>query len=530
MGIPSYFSNIIKSYPEIIKTIKNLQTVDYLFMDCNSIIYDCFHNLDKSNIKYYELEKLLIKAIISKLNKYMAEIGGSTCQLFFLAFDGVAPVAKMEQQKTRRYKSKYEKEYFNKDDENSWDTCAITPGTVFMNVLERALVNEYRKNKKIKVEFSNRGEGEHKIFDYIRQQSFLKGNTVIYGLDSDLIMLSLQNKHFCEEIFLYREMPEFIQSIDKSFKPNEMYMVDVSLFKEKLELYMNNMNCKKSIDRIKDYIFICFLLGNDFLPHFPALNLRRNGMDYLMDTYIHVVGESNNKIIDDGEINWKIFRKLIIELSNNEENYIVEENNYRNKLGRRHFPNNTQEEKEIYFLNQPIINRTKEKYINPEDEFWKNRYYYMLFDIDLDKLTQEEYDNKIKDICINYLEGLEWTFKYYSNGCVNWKWKYNYHYPPLLQDLKKYVPYFKETLVQENKDNSVNEIVQLCYVLPNDNKLYEKILYTKNKQDIQRFNKIFENIGKPYFESSYCRYFWESHVCFPNTVPISTIETFYKNV
>merc|ERR1711871_1478863 len=139
MGIPSYFSNIIKSYPEIIKTIKNLQTVDYLFMDCNSIIYDCFHNLDKSNIKYYELEKLLIKAIISKLNKYMAEIGGSTCQLFFLAFDGVAPVAKMEQQKTRRYKSKYEKEYFNKDDENSWDTCAITPGTVFMNVLERAL-------------------------------------------------------------------------------------------------------------------------------------------------------------------------------------------------------------------------------------------------------------------------------------------------------------------------------------------------------------------------------------------------------
>ena len=92
------------------------------------------------------------------------------------------------------------------------------------------------------------------------------------------------------------------------------------------------------------------------------------------------------------------------------------------------------------------------------------------------------------------------------------------------------MPYFKETLVEENKNNSVNEIVQLCYVLPNDDRLYEKILYTKNKQDIQRFNKLLETTDKPYFETSYCRYFWESHVCFPNTVPISTIETFYKNV
>ena len=114
----------------------------------------------------------------------------------------------------------------------------------------------------------------------------------------------------------------------------------------------------------------------------------------------------------------------------------------------------------------------------------------------------------MRDISINYLEGLEWTMKYYTIGCPDWRWRYKYNYPPLLKDLIQYIPVFETVFVTNKPPNPVSEIVQLCYVLPRTslNLLPEKLYY----ELIRRYDHWYK--GDCDFVWAYCRYFWESHV------------------
>jgi 5'-3' exoribonuclease 2 len=112
---------------------------------------------------------------------------------------------------------------------------------------------------------------------------------------------------------------------------------------------------------------------------------------------------------------------------------------------------------------------------------------------------------------MNYLEGLEWTMKYYTEGCPHWNWCYKYNYPPLLEDLMKYIPYFETTFIGENDFKPVSPLVQLCYVLPKQslNLLPDK-LYKVLKNEHQEWYK-----NDCEFIWAFSKYFWESHVELP---------------
>lgn len=518
MGVPSFFSHIVKNYANIIKKItSNTIRVNNLYLDCNSIIYDAVHNIDFSKLVASDVDTI-IRAVINKIDEYIFELKPD--KNIYIAFDGVAPVAKLEQQRSRRYKSLYQnnisKSIFKDTKADPWNTTAITPGTVFMQKLNESIRKKYvnpslyNVNQIILSPSDKYGEGEHKLFEYIRDfpEQHIGENTVIYGLDADLIMLSINHLPIASNIYLFRETPHFIKSINSELEPNEMYVIDIPELARIITLNMNNgeeLTTEQQKNRIYDYIFLCFFLGNDFMPHFPSINIRTGGVDKMLNAYKATIGGTNENLTDGKKIFWKNVRKLVQHLANIEEDNFKMETKIRDKREKIHIPETKPEDKFNKFESLPTYERTLEKFINPYKPDWQVRYYKSLFNIEIDKTRR-------KQVCINYLEGLEWTMKYYTSGCADWRWCYNYDYPPLLCDLIHFIPFFESEFIENKPARPVTELVQLSYVLPRQSlHLLPDKLYNKLATDYIDWYKSDCN-----FVWAYCRYFWESHVQLPH--------------
>jgi len=50
---------------------------------------------------------------------------------------------------------------------------------------------------------------------------------------------------------------------------------------------------------IDDWVFMCFFVGNDFLPHLPSLEIRENAIDRLVTLYKETVFKTGVSLKDD---------------------------------------------------------------------------------------------------------------------------------------------------------------------------------------------------------------------------------------
>jgi 5'-3' exonuclease len=585
MGIPSYFSHIVKEYRHIIKDMRTLRHVNNFYLDSNSLIYDAVKNnptYDKTRQKEYENE--LMNMVCAKIDFYVDTLHPRDS--VFIAFDGVAPVAKLSQQRDRRYKSWYtsqiQRDLEGASYKESWNTSAITPGTEFMKKLNTHVSQYYENKNKNNINASQPkyivsssmepGEGEHKIFEYIRKYPEYHNSsdttTLIYGLDADLIMLTLNHLYITnnKNLYLFRDTPEFIKSVDSSLDANRDYLLDIPELATAIVEYMHEqgIHIDKCIEnntptptpkhdaltlqtnRIKDYIFLCFLLGNDFLPHFPAVNIRTEGIKILLNVYRETLGKDNKKFFintDTNTIHWKNFNEFIVNIAKSEDSLLMDEHKRRDKAekrmgyqsqqgqGSKHERNERNEINntkstlsqtdevlgtDIFkmddLLTLPMKERSVEKYINPFQHDWEYRYYKSLFDLEIT-------DERRRQICMNYLEGLEWTYNYYTMGCIDWRWCYKYHYAPLFKDLVKYIPHMNTSFLEKKEKNPIEDVVQLCYVLPRAN--FNLLPFNVN---IVLFDRLGHLYGEDYdFKWAYCKYFWESHADLP-TLNIEVLE------
>lgn len=564
MGIPSYFAHVLKKYPHVIKRLSELQRIHNLYLDSNGMIYDVVRQMQYTPENKEAFEAELLQRICDSIDACIAIL--QPTDRVFIAFDGVAPVAKLNQQRERRYKSWYlgEMESQRRQDQGkgkgkskgkeapkpAWNTSAITPGTKFMNALHEKLAQHYgaataqTTKPEIVLSSSNEpGEGEHKIFEYIREHAAEHADktTVIYGLDADLIMLCMSHLHISRDIYLYRETPEFVKSINVTLDAKERYYMDIPEFATGIQVSAGPVNPPRatgtqvSAGPAKgvwgavsapqlDYIFMCFMLGNDFMPHFPALNIRTTGIATLMDAYRATFGPGETIIqctnatatatsTSSWTIHWPNYRRFVAHLAAQELTLIRKEHTTRDRQA-RHIRDSDNEDDVMHdVLMLPMTQRDVERQINPFEPGWERRYYALLCDIHVDDVD----DKAIASLCRNYLEGMEWTFRYYTSGCVDWKWTYANHYPPLLADLVKHIPETQTNafaFLRVKPKEPIRDLVQLCYVLP---RASHGLLPPAAERGLMqsKCRSKYTDDGSPNFKWAYCKYFWECHTDLP---------------
>tara|TARA_B100000401_G_scaffold223311_1_gene151114 strand:+ start:2201 stop:3916 length:1716 start_codon:yes stop_codon:yes gene_type:complete len=463
MGIKHFFIWYKKHFPDCIETINtdsNIQhaNIDNLCLDMNGIYHTCAQKI----YQYGDFKKnrpLLRKQKPKNSLRWQLEMFKETCQRInfyvkmvkpkkrlILCVDGVAGFAKMSQQRQRRFKSA-------KDAEESKDTCdfnatCITPGTKFMNFLSkyidwyiRLMVSTDLEWQNIEIIFSNEkvpGEGEHKIINYIRNHGKEDDTYCIHGLDADLIMLSLGTLH--KNMYILRE---------NTYNVSEHYLLNIGMFGDKIidKLRWEDGKQFRKTNAIDDFIFMCFLVGNDFVPTIPTIAILEDGIDIMFDVYKKVCKDFGHLTrLKNKEDPLMVFRTESLSnflqiLSQSEKQLMEDKMNSKQS----YFPDDILEKNSTLGV---------DNHYNVNFEGYKKDYYIKKFSEDCD----------IESICNEYLKGLQWVITYYKKGSPDWRWFYPYYYGPFLSDLSKYCKKFKFTEFEVN--TPVSPYLQLLSVIP----------------------------------------------------------------
>ncbi|CAB3404848.1 unnamed protein product [Caenorhabditis bovis] len=356
MGVPKFYRWTSERYPCLSEVISESQIPEFdnLYLDMNGIIHNCSHPND-DDITFRISEEEIFRNIFAYIENLYKLIRPQ--KVFFMAVDGVAPRAKMNQQRARRFMSaRTAQEQTNKavakgqelPTEKRFDSNCITPGTYFMTKLHNELADWVEKKIRNDPLWQNRriylsghncpGEGEHKIMDFIRSEkagSNYDPNTrhCMYGLDADLIMLGIvsHEPHFSllrEEVTFNRprkyKKPQKTDSETKKF-----HLLHLSLLREYLSWEFATLKDKTSFEYdmeriVDDWILMGLLVGNDFLPHLPHVHIHEDALPLLYKTYKTVLPTLDGYINEGGILNLSRFEKFLKELANNDKSSFMD--------------------------------------------------------------------------------------------------------------------------------------------------------------------------------------------------------------
>lgn len=487
-------------YPVILQSLDEEQVYDNFYLDMNGIIHQCTHP-DDDSIVFNDTEAFF--TAIFEYTEGLFRIVGPR-KLMFLAIDGVAPRAKMNQQRSRRFRSAKDAERgmleaIERGDEipedAPFDSNCITPGTQFMTDLslrfrewiDHKMATDPAWQQGCTVIFSGSevpGEGEHKLVDYIR--TWVKSDDYdpsvrhcMYGLDADLMMLGLLSRtpHFS----LLREKMRFGRKGARKtpqLKGNrndgrEFDLLPIALLRDMLFLEFSReesgrFQAKQSPEKlaadldeqrktmyakregsggakadsgagvefkysarrvVDDFVFMCMLVGNDFIPNLPHLDIAEGGLNTMFRVYKTLIRDWKGYLTDGHRLHPDRLESFLTALAESESHY---------------------------FANRAFDDAVPEY----KDAFSYRRAYYQIklgFDVE-----SETGPAALAQLRKNYLEGLHWCLQYYHLGVSSWNWFYPEFYAPLAADMVG----LRSVSVAFKKGSPFSPVEQLLSVLP----------------------------------------------------------------
>lgn len=423
--------------------------VDNLFIDANVVIHSCAQKvfnygenkrlLYRSTLTYDQKIIKLYESCFEKIIEFVELV--NVKNLLYIAIDGVAPNGKMMQQRQRRFLSA--KNRINSDEEVSFDSNNISVGTKFMYDFKLFLIKKLKEyiskiktssskngNSSLKINISGAdvpGEGEHKAINFLRMyESYANQKNCLYSVDADLVFLTLASKS--QNFYLLR---------DNYFDKSCMDLININMLRNNIaNMFIIGKNFHDDIYKnyINDFLLIGFLVGNDFLPKIQMFLLLEDGMEFMLNIYKNNFSKQNlfltNLKNSQISINYKQLSKFISIISKEEERFLKDQSllNFEGKYE----------------------NILMKKCIN--DNIFDFESYKNLYNSKIAKTSNSLKENNLKSfvdqLCLEYIQGIDWVFYYYITGCKSFQWNYRHYYAPLMSDLSNYL---SSCLEQDNE-------------------------------------------------------------------------------